>query len=343
MPETFGIDRAADVYEKDVTRTVVSAAEFFSERDEFIESLWGDGLLIPGGGYLIVGGEGGVGKTIVLAGLFLSLAAGLSSFLGFDLPGEETPVLILEGEGSRPKFRERILQIGDSYGINVAKLPVFFHKRDAVLSIEALGPMLAASEARAALLDPIGRFHDADENSNTEWRRAVSKPLASFSNEFGCAFALSDHYVKPDEMRQNRHKLRGAGAKFDDCGAAMRVEYGKGGKAARVLFVDRVRDGALPDPDRLTLSIGVGPGFVELDPEGNTEAVPGVADVADEEKIAAEVVRIIASVAKTPGINSEALQQGNKSVHLAARRRAVKDGKIEGRKDGKETRWWIVG
>jgi hypothetical protein len=260
------------------TSGVISAAEFFSEPEDPVPSLWGDALLVPGGSYLIVGGEGGVGKTILLAGLFLRLAAGHSEFLGFKLAGEETPVLILEAEGSRSVFRERILRIGDAYGSNVAKLPVFFHKRGAVLSIATLAQMIDASGAKAVLLDPIGRFHDAEENSNTEWRRCVTKPLALLSAEFGCAFALSDHYVKPSEMRKNRYKLRGAGAKFDDCGAAMRVEYGMGGKASRVLFFDRVRDGGLPDPDWLALSIDVARGFVEVDLDGDSLLNPRISD-----------------------------------------------------------------
>lgn len=59
-------------------RLVVTAAEFLAENDdERFMSLWGDALLTEGGGYTIVSGEGGIGKTIVLVGLFISLAAGL--------------------------------------------------------------------------------------------------------------------------------------------------------------------------------------------------------------------------------------------------------------------------
>lgn len=254
---------------------VVSAVEFLAEQDDARPSLWGDGLLVSGGGYLIVGGEGEVGKTILLAGLYLSLAAGLKEYLGFPLPGSETPVLILEAEGSRPKFRARMQSVARAYGLDLAKLPIFFHARDATLSIDGdvLGEMLRESAARAVLLDPIGRFHDRDENSATEWRRGVTNPLGLLARERETAFAFSDHYVKPSELRRARHKLRGSAAKIDDCGAALRLEYGTGGKASRVLFVDRVRDGALPDPDRLALRIDVAQGYVEVDPAGVAEAV----------------------------------------------------------------------
>src|SRR5207244_4191228 len=107
-----------------------------------------------------------------------------------------------------------------------------------------LGDMMKPSGARAALLDPIGRFHDGEENSSKEWRRAVTNPLGKLAREFSAGISFSDHYSKPNEMRSNRHKTRGSAAKVDDCGAALRLEYGQGGKASRVLFFDRVRDGA---------------------------------------------------------------------------------------------------
>ncbi len=256
------------------TPLVVSAAEFFAERDEILTSLWGDGLLVPGGAYTIIGGQGGVGKTIIVVGLLLSLAAGRSEFLGLKLPGEPVPVLVLEAEGSRPRFRERVRGIVNSYGLDPTRLPIFFHARDAVLSIERLGEMVKAAGARAVLADPIGRFHEGDENSSKDWRGAVTNPLAELSRRYLAAPLLCDHYVKPNELRQARHKLRGSAAKVDDCGAAMRLEYGKAGKASRVLFFDRVRDGALPDPDRLALLMDVARGTVEIDPEGSAEPMP---------------------------------------------------------------------
>jgi flagellar biosynthesis GTPase FlhF len=108
-------------------RRVVTAAEFFAERDEALASLWGDGILVRGGGYLILSGPGGVGKTILLGAFLLALAAGRDEFLGFPLPGEFVPCLILEAEGSRSKFRERAAAMARAYGLDAGKLPLFFH------------------------------------------------------------------------------------------------------------------------------------------------------------------------------------------------------------------------
>jgi hypothetical protein len=281
----------AAAMEDDTTKPrplVVTAAEFFAEQDEALTSLWGDGLLVPGGGYLIASSQGGVGKTIVLCGLFIALAAGKEEFLGFSLPGEPVPCLILEAEGSRKKFRERIASMARAYKLEATKLPLFFQARCAALSIaETLDPMLQKCGARVALLDSVGHFHDGDENLSTDWRREITKPLGEISRRRNAAIAFADHYVKPNEARQNRHKTRGSAAKVDDCGAAIRLEYGKGGKASRILFFDRVRDGGLPDPDRIALKMDVAAGHVALDADGCTDSAPQTA--ADERR---EQVRV---------------------------------------------------
>src|SRR5262249_7471457 len=142
-------------------RLVVTAAEFLAERFDDVPSLWGKAFLVPGGSYLILAGDGGVGKTILLLNLFLLLAPGRRSFLRFELPGEPTPVLILEAEGSRKLFQERIRGIAEALGIDLPKLPVYFASQSAPLKIDdSLRRMIEQSKARAGLLDPIGRFHE---------------------------------------------------------------------------------------------------------------------------------------------------------------------------------------
>lgn len=277
-------------------RLVVTAEEFLAERDEAAPSLLGVGLLVPGGGYLIVGGDGGVGKTILLASAFVALAAGEQEFLSLALPGEPVPMLVLEGEGSRAGFRLRMPAIAEARGHDLARLPVFFADREAELSIENVGPMVEQCGARAVLLDPAWRFHDADENSSSEWRRSVTRPLGELSRRLGIAIAITDHFVKPSETRRGQHKLRGTAAKLNDAGAALRLEYGTGGRSSRVLIFDRVRDGAVPDPDRMTLAIDVRRGHVELDPEGIAEAVPD--NPAEEKQEKARVDRSLVAQAK---------------------------------------------
>jgi hypothetical protein len=156
--------------------------------------------------------------------------------------------------------------------------------------------MLEECGAQVAVLDSVGHFHDGDENSSGEWRRFVTKSLGEISRARGVAIAFADHYVKPSETRQNRHKTRGSAAKVDDCGAALRLEYGKGGQGSRVLIFDRVRDGGLPEPDRIALTMDVAAGTVALDPEGCIDGAPE--SLADEREEKRRVDRSLKAQAK---------------------------------------------
>jgi hypothetical protein len=273
---------------------IVSWDEYMAETYPPLQSLWGDAFLVKAGDYLILSGDTGVGKTILLINLVLALAAGWEEFLGFPLPGRPVHQLVLEAEGSRSKFRDRISKIKENLGIR-GSLPISFHARTATLSIERLGNMIADSRAEHALLDPIGRFHDGNENDTTDWRHCVTNPLFKLATEVDLATSFSDHYCKPNENRAGQHKLRGSAAKVQDCGAAMRLDHGKAGGSSRILFFDRVRDGALPfpdrDPSRMPLILDVAAGTVTVDDREDADL-----GVTPEPRLA-EVARLLLKLA----------------------------------------------
>lgn len=251
-------------------RLTCTWAEFEAERTPSVPSLWGDGLLVKGGGYLVLGGDTGVGKTILMSNLVIGSAAGWPSFLGFPLPGRPVPSLILEAEGNRYRFRDWIFTIARNLGVS-GPLPIHFHARNTELAIEGhtLEAMIAETGAEHVFMDSIGRFWGGNENDATEWRSGVTLPLAKLAAACDVAFSFGDHYSKPNEARTGQHKLRGSAAKLQDCGAAMRLEIGHAGGRSRILYFDRVRDGALPfpdrDPSRMPLELDVATGIARLD------------------------------------------------------------------------------
>jgi hypothetical protein len=278
---------------------VVSWNEFLDEEDEAVTSLWGDALIVPGGSYTILGGSGGVGKTILWTNLIFALASGQEEFLGLTLPGRAVRVLLMEAEGSRTQFRRRLRHVARQVlGIDSRDLPIVFPTKDAVLQIAdpSFPRMIEKSGAEFVLLDPITAFHEGEDNSNSDWRRHVRNPLAPMAKLFGTAYGLSDHYGKPSESREGRHKLIGASAKVNDAGAAMRLEWGKGGQASRILFFDRVRDGALPDPPVVGLAIDVLNGTITVDESVDAEKI--IAEPLDDVR-AEDTVSIITSCGGT--------------------------------------------
>lgn len=277
------------------SRLVVTWDEFLEEKYPKVPSLWGDAFLVKGGGYLIVGGDTGVGKTILMANLILSLAAGRDNFLGFRLPGRPVAVLFLEAEGSRSCFRARLLQMAGNLGVlDDAGLPIYFNHVKTPLTIagDSLAAMIQKSGAELVFLDPVGQFYSGNENATDDWRDMVTKPLKTMSAMHNMAFALSEHYSKPNENRSGQHRIRGTAAKLQDCGAAMRLEVGRAGGCSRILFFDRVRDGALPFPDkspsRMALEIDVAAGTIRRDEREDAEIL-----AAFQEGRISDVVEVI--------------------------------------------------
>ena len=257
-------------------RLIVGWDEYMAETYPPVPSLWGDALLVKTGGYLLLAGDTGVGKTILKANLILSLAEGRDEFLGFALPGRPVKCLLLEAEGSRQMFRDRLLKIAEARGIH-GSLPIAFHERHTDLVIDGpnLTTMVEQSGAEYVLLDAIGRFWTGNENDATEWRAGVTTPLAKLTSAFNVAVSFNDHPSKPNENRTGHHTIKGSGAKVHDCGATLRLEIGKGGGRSRILYFDRVRDGALPfpdrDPSRLPLLIDVAAGTIAVDEAADAE------------------------------------------------------------------------
>ena len=269
-------------------RLIVTWEQFMAETYPPVPSLWGDALLVKTGGYLLLAGDTGVGKTILKANLILSLAEGRDEFLGFPLPGRPVTSLLLEAEGARQLFRDRFRRIAEARGV-YGSLPVAFHERNVELAIDGpnLATMIEQAAAEYVCLDAIGRFWSGNENDATEWRAGVTAPLAKLTAALGIAISFNDHPSKPNENRTGHHTIKGSGAKVHDCGATLRLEVGKGGGRSRILFFDRVRDGALPFPDRdpcrLPLLIDVAAGTIAVDEAADAE---GRLDTAREARYA---------------------------------------------------------
>jgi len=123
--------------------------------------------LLPMQGILFVGGEPKVGKSLLVANLALSLAAG-SSRLGFPVPAPRR-VLVCQFELPIPQFVSRLATMRRVLG-TAADPNLFVDTRATghLLSApQGLQHFLAAAQTAAAeviVLDPLYSTHDQDEN-----------------------------------------------------------------------------------------------------------------------------------------------------------------------------------
>lgn len=94
---------------------VTPAAEFLDSFEESAASLLGENgeTIVPAGGLVILGGEGGSSKTTLSLDACAHLAAGIP-WLGHTV-ARPLHILIIENEGPRPQFREKLKQKAASW------------------------------------------------------------------------------------------------------------------------------------------------------------------------------------------------------------------------------------
>jgi len=202
----------------DYTRgQVISASDLLAISFENTPDLIGEGVLPQGGG-LILSGESGAGKTMLVLDWSVRLATGMP-ILGLHVPKPhrvhiqqaENPLMLMQ-------FRlRRMLEglgLSDVPGLSFGDPTLSFDlglKRDR----DRLCESLARVEPEIVVLDPLSSFLGAcNENDNLAIRARLDA-LTVISRDLGCGFLIVDHYGKPVEGADPAHRTRGASSKRD--------------------------------------------------------------------------------------------------------------------------------
>ncbi len=149
------------------TPTVVSLGQLLTEQPAAAPPGWIEPGLLPPEGILFVGGEPKVGKSLLVANLALSLAAGKNS-AGFIVPAARR-VLVCQFELPTPQFVSRLATMRRGWGAAADhNLLVDTRAAGHLLSApQGLNHFLHAAREAAAeviVLDPLYSTHDQDEN-----------------------------------------------------------------------------------------------------------------------------------------------------------------------------------
>lgn len=170
--------------------------------------------LLPVQGILFVGGEPKVGKSLLVANLALSLAAG-SDRLGFSV-AKPCRVLVCQFELPIPQFVNRLATMRQHMG-NAADQNLFVDTRAAgnLLSApQGLQHFLAAARAAAAeiiILDPLYSTHDQDEN-DTRAMAALCQSLLRLRQASRAALIVVHHVRKSIGRYEIGSAFRGSSA-----------------------------------------------------------------------------------------------------------------------------------
>lgn len=198
---------------KSVNSTVLSLAQLLEQQPSTTPCLVEPGLL-PAQGILFVGGEPKVGKSLLVANLALSLAAG-SSRAGFSIPISRR-VLICQFELPLPQFVSRLAIMRRGLGATADHhLLVDTRASGHLLSApQGLQHFLTAAQEAAAeviILDPLYSTHDQDEN-DTRAMAALCQALLRLRDASRAALIVVHHVRKSINRHEIGSAFRGSSA-----------------------------------------------------------------------------------------------------------------------------------
>jgi len=194
--------------------TVLSLAQLLEQQSPTPPPCLVEPGLLPTQGILFVGGEPKVGKSLLVANLALSLAAG-SDRLGFPVPAPRR-VLVCQFELPIPQFVTRLATMRRVMG-SVADQNLFVDTRATghLLSApQGLQHFLAAAQAAAAeilILDPLYSTHDQDEN-DTRAMAALCQSLLRLREASRAALIVVHHVRKSIGRYEIGSAFRGSSA-----------------------------------------------------------------------------------------------------------------------------------
>ena len=205
---------SAAARQKDAEPSVLSLAQLLEQQPPTAPPCLVEPGLLPPQGILFVGGEPKVGKSLLVANLALSLAAG-SDRTGFPIPAPRR-VLVCQFELPVPQFVGRLATMRRIMG-NAADQNLFVDTRATghLLSApQGLNHFLSAARAAAAeiiVLDPLYSTHDQDEN-DTRAMAALCQSLLRLREASRAALIVVHHVRKSIGRYEIGSAFRGSSA-----------------------------------------------------------------------------------------------------------------------------------
>ena len=202
------------VSSKSASPAVLSLAQLLEQQPSSAPPCLVEPGLLPPQGILFVGGEPKVGKSLLVANLALSLAAGADR-IGFPIPASRR-VLICQFELPVPQFVGRLAIMRRALGAAADQhLLVDTRAGGHLLSAtQGLNHFVSAARAAAAeiiVLDPLYSTHDQDEN-DTRAMAALCQSLLRLRDASRAALIVVHHVRKSIGRHEIGSAFRGSSA-----------------------------------------------------------------------------------------------------------------------------------
>ena len=188
--------------------------------------------ILPVGGKLLVGGQKGVGKTIIMTQIACELASASPCLGLFNIP-EPKRALVIQKEVIDDELQDRLRITVNQYpGLHpdMLLIPNREDVRDIMLDtwqgIKILDQCIDYYEPDVVFLDPIMWFHNIDEDKATEVKK-ILEPLNNLTVKYKCAFVISHHFKKQvmdfkgKHLDQGLQDFRGSGVWGGWCDTAL--------------------------------------------------------------------------------------------------------------------------
>jgi hypothetical protein len=194
--------------------TVLSLAQLLEQQPAAAPACLVEPGLLPPQGILFIGGEPKVGKSLLVANLALSLAAGADR-IGFPVPAARR-VLICQFELPVAQFVRRLATMRHALGAAADEhLLVDTRATGHLLSAaQGISHFVAAAKAAAAdviVLDPLYSAHDQDEN-DTRAMAALCQSLLRLRDASRAALVVVHHVRKSIGRHEIGSAFRGSSA-----------------------------------------------------------------------------------------------------------------------------------
>jgi hypothetical protein len=197
-----------------VTPAVLSLAQLLAQQPTTAPASLVEPGLLPPQGILFVGGEPKMGKSLLVANLALSLAAGAHR-MGFSVPAPRR-VLICQFELPVAQFVSRFAIMRRAVG-TAADEHLLVDTRAAghlLSAAQGLNHFVAAAKAASAeviVLDPLYSAHDQDEN-DTRAMAALCQSLLRLRDAARAALVVVHHVRKSIGRHEIGSAFRGSSA-----------------------------------------------------------------------------------------------------------------------------------